>query len=100
MGPARPWHEASALGCREREEGGRPDLLASRLRSRGVALACGGAYSPQMQNHAQVIKRWRDLRAMLIEQLDMFETGALTLRSNGVNISADAVSGLKREILE
>jgi len=37
---------------------------------------------------------------MLIQQLDMFETGALTLRSNGVNISADAIGDLKRSILE
>lgn len=37
---------------------------------------------------------------MLIQQLDMFETGALTLRSNGVNISAEAVGDLRRSILE
>lgn len=30
----------------------------------------------------------------------MFETGALTLRSNGVNISAEAITDLKRSILE
>jgi len=49
---------------------------------------------------AEVIQRWRDLRTMLINQLDMFETGALTLRSNGVNISAEAITDLKRSILE
>lgn len=37
---------------------------------------------------------------MLIEQLEMFETGALTLRSSGVNISADAIADLKQKILE
>jgi hypothetical protein len=53
-----------------------------------------------MEIQAQVIQRWRDLRTMLINQLDMFETGALTLRSNGVNISAEAITDLKRSILE
>jgi hypothetical protein len=37
---------------------------------------------------------------MLIQQLDMFETGALTLRSNGVNISAETISDLRRSIGE
>lgn len=53
-----------------------------------------------MQSHAQILKRWRDLRTMLIQQLDMFETGALTLRANGANISADAIADLKQKILE
>ena len=53
-----------------------------------------------MQSHAQILKRWHDLRTMLIQQLDMFETGALTLRSSGVNISADAIADLKQQILE
>ena len=53
-----------------------------------------------MGMQAEVIQRWRDLRTMLINQLDMFETGALTLRSNGVNISAEAITDLKRSILE
>jgi hypothetical protein len=37
---------------------------------------------------------------MLIQQLDMFETGALILRSNGINISAEAVADLKHKIHE
>ena len=53
-----------------------------------------------MEIQAEVIQRWRNLRTMLINQLDMFETGALTLRSNGVNISAEAITDLKRSILE
>jgi hypothetical protein len=53
-----------------------------------------------MEIQAEVIQRWRDLRTMLINQLDMFETGALTLRSNGVNKSAEAITDLKRSILE
>ena len=50
--------------------------------------------------HADVVQRWRDLRTRLIQQLDMFETGALTLRSNGVNISEDAIADLRRSISE
>lgn len=53
-----------------------------------------------METHAEVVQRWRDLRTMLIQQLDMFETGALVLRSNGVNISAETISDLRRSILE
>ena len=53
-----------------------------------------------METQAEIVQRWRDLRTMLIQQLDMFETGALTLRSNGVNISAEAVGDLRRSILE
>ena len=53
-----------------------------------------------MQTHDQIVQRWRDLRTILIQQLDMFETGALTLRSNDVNISAEAITNLKHKILE
>jgi hypothetical protein len=53
-----------------------------------------------METDSQVLQRWRDLRAMLIDQLDMFEKGSLVLRSNGVNLSASAIADLKRNILE
>jgi hypothetical protein len=53
-----------------------------------------------MATQAQIVQRWRDLREMLIQQLDMFESGALTLRSNGVNISEGAMGDLRRSILE
>lgn len=53
-----------------------------------------------METPADVVQRWRDLRTMLIQQLDMFETGALTLRAGGVNISTDAMADLRRSILE
>lgn len=53
-----------------------------------------------METPAEVLQRWRDLRTMLIQQLDMFETGALILRSNGVDISAHAIADLRRSILE
>jgi hypothetical protein len=53
-----------------------------------------------MQTRDQIVQRWRDLREMLIQQLEMFESGALTLRSNDVNISPAAIADLKRSILE
>jgi hypothetical protein len=53
-----------------------------------------------METQQQIVQRWHDLREMLIQQLDMFETGALTLRSNGVNVSAPAIADLKHSILE
>jgi hypothetical protein len=53
-----------------------------------------------METHAEIVQRWRDLRTMLIQQLEMFEAGALTLRSNGINISAEAITDLRRSILE
>ena len=65
-----------------------------------IALADTQLYARAMETHAEVVQRWRDLRTMLTQQLDMFETGALTLRSNGVNISAEAISDLRRSILE
>ena len=65
-----------------------------------MALGDTRLYARRMETHAEVVQRWRDLRTMLIQQLDMFETGALTLRSNGVNISAEAMADLRRSILE
>ena len=53
-----------------------------------------------METQTEIVQRWRDLRTMLIQQLDMFETGALTLRSNGLDMSAEATADLRREILE
>lgn len=63
-------------------------------------MAGAALYARGMETDAEIVQRWRDLRTMLIQQLDMFETGALTLRSNGVNISASAIGDLKRSILE
>jgi hypothetical protein len=53
-----------------------------------------------METDAEILQRWRGLRAMLIDQLDMFEKGSLVLRSNGVDISPGAVADLKKSILE
>lgn len=47
-----------------------------------------------------VVQRWRELREMLIAQLDMFESGRLTLKSAGVDVSLGAIAALKRDILE
>jgi hypothetical protein len=48
----------------------------------------------------QLAKRWRDQRTMLIQQLDMFESGVLTLHSNHVNVSEAAIADLKTSILD
>jgi hypothetical protein len=53
-----------------------------------------------MQVDPLVVQRWRDLREVLIRQLDMFETGRLTLKTAGVDVSQGAVTDLKRSILE
>ncbi len=45
------------------------------------------------------IQQRQDLRQMLSHQLDMFERGVLTLRSNEVDISRAAIADLKRSIL-
>jgi hypothetical protein len=45
-----------------------------------------------------IVQRWRDLREMLIRQLDMFDSGNISLRSNSVDVSAEAIANLKREI--
>ena len=52
------------------------------------------------QSPDRIVQRWRDLRGMLIQQLDMFETGALTLKSNGLDTAPAAISDLRRSILE
>ena len=46
------------------------------------------------------VQRWRDLREMLIKQLDMFESGRLSLTTAGVDVSLPAIADLKRSILE
>jgi len=53
-----------------------------------------------METQTEIVQRWRGLRTMLIRQLNMFERGALTLRSGGLDMSAEAAADLRREILE
>jgi hypothetical protein len=48
----------------------------------------------------QIVQRWRTLREMLIRQLDMFQTGGLTLHSNNSDVSSSAIADLKTSILE
>jgi hypothetical protein len=47
-----------------------------------------------------VVQRWRQLRKMLILQLEMFDQGNLSLKSAGVDVSADAIRNLEREIFD
>jgi hypothetical protein len=56
------------------------------------------AYAGYMRADPIIVQRWRDLRQMLIGQLDMFDSGAISLRSNSVDVSAEAIANLKREI--
>ncbi len=37
---------------------------------------------------------------MLMHQLDMFDSGSISLRSDSVDVSGEAMANLKREILE
>jgi len=37
---------------------------------------------------------------MLIRQLDMFDSGELSLKSHGIDVSAEAIGDLKREIFD
>jgi hypothetical protein len=66
----------------------------------GSAEAPPDAADSDTQDRAQMVQRWRETREMLIQQLDAFETGALTLRANNVNVSAAAIADLKRSIFE
>jgi hypothetical protein len=47
-----------------------------------------------------VVQRWRDLRQMLIRQLDMFDRGSISLKTDSLDVSAEAIANLKREIFD
>ena len=51
-----------------------------------------------METESEIRARWEYLRDLLIEQLGRFETGALQLRSNDVDVSLGAIGTLKRHI--
>jgi hypothetical protein len=51
-----------------------------------------------METPAEIRDRWRYLRDLLIQQLERFEAGGLTLHSGEVDVSADAIAKLKRNI--
>lgn len=46
----------------------------------------------------QVLQGWRDLRERLVQQLDMFETGVLTLRSDGADVAPSQIRLLRGQI--
>jgi hypothetical protein len=51
-----------------------------------------------METDPEFVQRWRGLREMLIQQLDMFESGRLSLTADSVDISGHAMADLKRSI--
>jgi hypothetical protein len=58
------------------------------------------AYVGYMRADPIIVQRWRDLRQMLIGQLDMFDSGNIRLKADNVDVSAEAIANLKREIFE
>jgi hypothetical protein len=69
-------------------------------KSEGVGGGLHPSYIKDMRVDPEVVVRWRELRHMLNLQLDMFDQGRLSLKSSGVDVSADAIENLKREILD
>jgi hypothetical protein len=53
-----------------------------------------------METQAEIRVRWRYLRDLLIEQLGRFESGAIQMREAGVDVSTDAISILKQNIID
>ena len=51
-----------------------------------------------METDADIATRWRYLRDLLIAQLDRFESGTLKIHSGEVDVSAAAITKLKRNI--
>jgi hypothetical protein len=51
-----------------------------------------------METHDEVVQRWRYLRDLLIEQLGRFESGAMKMHSDNVDVSANAITKLKQNI--
>ncbi|HXQ15793.1 MAG TPA: hypothetical protein VN814_14340 [Caulobacteraceae bacterium] len=58
------------------------------------------AYIGYMRADPIIVQRWRDLRQMLIRQLDMFDSGNISLKSDSIDVSAEAIDNLKREIFD
>lgn len=53
-----------------------------------------------METPAEIRQRWSYLRDLLIDQLGRFEDGSYKILADGVDMSADAMVRLKREILD
>ena len=63
-----------------------------------MAKKAQSPYAAKMRADPLVVQRWRDLREMLIRQLDMFDSGRISLRADSLDVSAEAIANLKREI--
>lgn len=74
-----------------------PRAEDARMSHAGQAV---GASDPEAGSADRIAERWRYLRSMLIQQLDMFESGGLTLHADSVDVSKAAIADLKRNILE
>ena len=53
-----------------------------------------------MESREEVVQRWRYLRDLLIEQLSRFESGAMKMHSDNVDVSAGAINKLKQNIID
>ena len=53
-----------------------------------------------METRQEVVQRWRYLRDLLIDQLGRFESGAMKMHSDDVDVSAGAITKLKQNILD
>jgi hypothetical protein len=53
-----------------------------------------------METEAEIVERWRYLRDLLIDQLSRFESGALKLHADELDVSAAAIKRLKQNILD
>ena len=53
-----------------------------------------------MEAHSEVVKRWRYLRDLLIDQLERFESGAMKMHSDNVDVSSRVITKLKQNILD
>lgn len=73
-----------------------PDEDAQMTHSRRAPTEVGETAEPA----DLVVRRWRHLRQMLVQQLEMFEGGGLTLHANEVNVSTSAIADLKTSIGE
>ena len=73
---------------------------AQMAKSHSLVPTAAGGEAPSPESHELLVRRWRSLREMLIRQLDMFESGRLTLHSNQADVSSSAVADLKTSILE
>lgn len=53
-----------------------------------------------MESREEVVQRWRYLRDLLIDQLGRFESGAMKMHSDNIDVSAGAITKLKQNIID